>query len=96
LRPGTETAIIAVVISSILRTSAQISVSIIATRQVKLVDDKKLTNKILLPSAHLQRDEADHANQRGRETEHESEVDGGLVVFALNIRKKEEGQGVDY
>jgi hypothetical protein len=51
----------------------------------------KLTNKVLLPSAHHQRDEADHANQRGRETEHESKVDGGLVVLALDVGEEEEG-----
>ena len=85
----------AVVISSILKTSAQISVSIVATRKVILVDGKELTNKILLPSADHQRNEADHANQRGRETEHESEVDGGFVVFALDVGEEEEGEGVD-
>jgi hypothetical protein len=55
----------------------------------------RLTNKVLLPSTDHQRDEADHANQRGRETEHESEVDGGLVVFALDVGEEEEGECVD-
>lgn len=47
----------------------------------------RLTNEVLLSGAHVQSYEADHTNQRGNNTEHESEVDGRLVVLALHIRQ---------
>ena len=56
---------------------------------------RQLTNEVLLSSTHHQRDEADHANQRGRKSEHESEVDGRLVLLALHIGEKEEWECVD-
>lgn len=56
---------------------------------------RQLTNKVLLSSAHLQRDETDHADERRRETEHEGEVDGRLVLLALDIREKEERECVN-
>jgi hypothetical protein len=92
-RPGTETAIMAVVISSILRTSAHKSNQ--SHNEVVPGRVSQLTNQVLLPSARLQRDEADHADQRGSETEHECEVNGRLVLFALDVREEEEGECVD-
>jgi hypothetical protein len=93
LRPGTETAMMAVVISSILRISAHKSDQ--SHNKVGPGRVSQLTNEVLLPSARLQRDEADHADQRGRETEHECEVNGGLVLFALDVGEEEEGECVD-
>jgi len=86
----------AVVISSILRMSIASSVSNTSNNNIReRVVCPQLTNKVLLPGAYVQRDEADHANQRGRQTEHESKVDGRLVVLALDVWEEEEREGID-